>query len=153
MGDLLAWLAFIVATGALVFSGLQFRESRKQGEQTEKALRANTAAVIYQEDRDVWERVTPTIYDYFHGSPAPRGSGGVAKRARIVAGAMLDHFEHVRVQIARGTFEADTASWDAYISETFENSPLLCQQLEQNAEFYGGAGAGTVGDWATRCHD
>jgi hypothetical protein len=150
--DVPAWLGLLVAAAALVFSGLQLQMARDQSSQTEKALRASTAAVIYQEDREVWKAVTPDIYEYFDGADAPsrEDKGARARKARIVAGAMLDHFEHVRFQIANDTMAADKQSRDSYIVDTFRNSPLLCQQFQDKTSFYGGGGAGTIGDWAAQ---
>jgi len=149
LGDLPAWLGLIFGVIALGFSGFQFALARKQSEQTQKALNSTTASAIYQEDRDVWARVTPDIYDYFNESKALEDPPSDAlKKARIVAGAMLDHFENVRFQVVNGAMRADRASWEAYIVDTFEHSKLLCEQFDVNKSYYGGGGPGTIGVWA-----
>jgi len=160
LGDAPTWLGVFVSLGgviaALVFSGYQLQQTqqqlqltRQQSRQTEKALHSNTAAMIYQEEREVWQRVTPDIYKYFHGGSVPKGKPSRSlEKARIVAGAMLDHFEHLRYQIYLGAMPADYQAWSSYIIDTFRNSPLLCQQLRENLSYYGGGGPDTIGEWA-----
>ena len=91
------------------------------------------------------------MYPYFHGRDEPSSDAtNAARQAYIVAGAMLDHFEHVRFQIATGAMAADRGSWDAYIVKTFKESPLLCAEFRRHKAYYGGGGHGTIGDWANQ---
>jgi hypothetical protein len=43
-GDAPGWIGLLLVLGALVFSGLQLQQTRRQSEQTERALVSSTAA-------------------------------------------------------------------------------------------------------------
>jgi hypothetical protein len=124
----------------------------------EKTLKSSTAATIYAQQQDIdkifvnMTTLQPFFWDDkplpLPASPPVDGDPALVliAQARGVASRILDHFEHLDYQMRSGAFE-EKEDWDAYMKESFKNSPVLCLTLWDDKDEYGGTDSGSL--WTT----
>lgn len=106
---------------------------------SDAAIRSSTAAAIYAEQQDINQLFveTPDLQKYFwYKEVAPEGDTEPSKPA-AVASRILDHFEHLILQLESGDFDEERSGWEAYMKRSFEKSPVLCQTLSDDIDEYG----------------
>ncbi|WP_455833563.1 hypothetical protein [Pseudarthrobacter siccitolerans] len=110
-----------------------------QLEAVRDSLKSTTAASVFEQQQEL-DKVfveMPQYAQYFEEKVEiipPEHEVQV----RAIAFRTLDHFEHIRFQIANNLFSANHVAWHEYFSESFRYSPVLCRTLLENNEVYGG---------------
>jgi hypothetical protein len=124
--------------------------TRESVNQIQTDLNSNAASSVYAAQLEInklmldHEDIVPYIYyrEFFLAE-----DGDLRREAEMVAGSLLDFFEHVRYLKDRGAFEASESAWASYIRGTFATSPLLCEHLKALKDWYGGDDPGFL--WAS----
>lgn len=68
----------------------------------------------------------------------------LAARAEATAHRILDHFAHLKYQMGMQAFTSERADWEAYMRQSFAESPILCRALWADRESFGGNGADSL---------
>lgn len=129
-GSRTAWasLALVQARSPAIVVSLRDREGGRglrcvdSHEHPKTRARAG-AGDWYQEQRDVGLLlVTAELWPYFYdGTAAPSENTKVGRNAYRVAWAMLDHFEHLRVQDPIGSYSS--RGWQPVIRRSLQGQP------------------------------
>ena len=118
-------------------------------------LESSTAASLYAQQQEIDKIFVEhtDLQPYFwlrKELPRPEASKSqeekleaenLAARAEAISYRILDHFAHLKYQMNTQAFDTERADWEAYISQSFERSLVLCRALWADREAFGGAGA------------
>jgi hypothetical protein len=113
--------------------------------QVQTELNSNAAVAVYANQLEVNKLMLDNkdlLPYFFEKRDLPKGNEKLRIQAGYVAGSILDFFEQVRYQAARGAFQVAESAWSAYIKESFATSPILCKQLKEKRDWYGGTEEG-----------
>lgn len=118
-------------------------------------LESNAAASLYSQQQEIDKIFVEhtDLQPYFwlrKELPRPEASKSpeekleaenLAARAEAISYRILDHFAHLKYQMNTQAFDTERADWEAYISQSFERSLVLCRALWADREAFGGTGA------------
>lgn len=141
------WLIGAGVAATLIAAAYQYSGIRN-------TLESNTAASLYSQQQEIdkifvehtdlqpyfWLRKQLPQPEAAKNPEEKRAAENLSARAEAVSYRILDHFAHLKYQMNMQAFDTERADWEAYISQSFERSLVLCRALWTDREAFGGTG-------------
>ncbi|MGO8762062.1 MAG: hypothetical protein ACLP2P_15210 [Desulfobaccales bacterium] len=133
--------SFVTVCVTLFFIVLQNRTIVMQTKYNLESVESNVFGTMTSQSLasdDVFLR-NPELRPYFYSGKALIKNDPLADKVKSVAEFYLDYFESLSTQLRKypNIWRFEKNAWEANIIDMFAWSPVLCQYLEVNKEWYG----------------